>query len=370
LGYGQVKEILRKLGNIRLAAHYGALGHMRVRQMASELRRAQPIYYPSKFWQDLNQVNTAQLRSEGFRNFKRTLNQNYFNWGPNSLRDNQIRNLLRRWNEEPEMTPLLATLEGDHRLLNMFNQDMLDSPEKARTYAFFVGLLWWLASKNDSENLTGTLEEPTLGNPLRIRLGGRLISQDLANSIREYNVIQEFRRTDPKKRFRVAEIGAGYGRLAYVFLSASSCQYLIFDVPPALYVSERYLTAALPQKKVFQFRSFDSFELIEEELRAADVAFFTPNQLALLPPAYVDVSVSISALHEMRREQIDNFLSLMGNITKEVVYLKNWSRWHNDSDGVTIDDTTFVLPRPWKVMLERTDLVQDLFTEKLFVRPQ
>ena len=363
-----MKELLRKLRNIRLAARYGALGHVRVRQMTSELRRAEAIYYPSKFWQDLNQVNAAQLRSEGFRNFKRTLNQNYFNWGPNTLGDNQIRNLLRRWNEAPEVTPLLATLEGDYRLLNMFNQDMLDSPEKARTYVFFVGLLWWLASKNDPENLTGRLQEPTLGNPLRVRLRGRLISQDLANSIREYNVIQEFRRKDPTKRAIVAEIGAGYGRLAYVFLSASACRYLIFDVPPALYVSERYLAAALPQKKVFQFRSFDRFEQIEQELSAADVAFFTPNQLALLPPHYADVSISVSALHEMRREQIDNFLGLMGSTTKEVIYLKNWSRWHNDSDGVTIDDTTFVLPYPWRVMLDRTDLVQDLFTEKVFAR--
>lgn len=336
--------------------------------MAFELLRADPIYSPSKFWLDLNQVNTAQLSAEGFHNFKRTLNQNYFNWSPNSFEDNQVRNLLRHWHEAPDVTPLLATLERDHRLLNMFNQDMLDTPEKARAYVFFVGLLWWFASKQDPEGLTARLDEPTVGNPLRVRLRGKLISQDLANSIREYSVIQQFAVKDGSKRAVVAEVGAGYGRLAYVFLLASSCQYLIFDVPPALYVSERYLAATLPNKKVFRFRSFASFDEIEEELEAADVAFFTPNQLALLRSSYINVSISISALHEMRQEQIENFLRIMSEGTTNLIYLKNWSRWHNELDGVSIDEATFRLSPPWNLMLDRIDLVQNLFTERLYVR--
>jgi putative sugar O-methyltransferase len=353
----------------RLGARFGDHDAIRLQEMASELLRADPIYQPSKYWLNLNQVNTAQLEAEGFRNFKRTLNQNYFNWGPNSLEDNQIRNLLRKWHQEPQLAPLLATLERDHRLLNMFNQNMLDTDEKARAYVFFVGLLWWFASKNDPQGLTARLQEPTIGNPIRVRLGGKLVSQDLANSIREYNVIQHFGIAQTPGHGVVAELGAGYGRLAYVFLVASSSRYLIFDVPPALYVAERYLAAALPKKKVFRFRSFARFSQIEEELNAADIAFFTPNQLALFPPASMDVFISISALHEMRRDQIENFLSIMSATTKRRIYLKNWSRWYNEADGVSIDEQTFRLAPPWKLILDRVDPIQDLFTERLHVRP-
>ena len=351
-----------------VGAHFSGPEAARLREMAGELLRADRIYQPSKFWLNLNEVNIAQLKREGFSNFKRTLNQNYFNWGPASLGDNQIRNLLKKWLESPDVAPLLATLEGDHRLLNMFNKNMLDSGEKAKAYVFFVGLLWWLASKDDPERLTSRLQEPLIGNPLRIRLRGKLISQDLANSIREYSVIQYFGARERLSHGVVGELGAGYGRLAYVFLLASSCRYFIFDVPPALYVSQRYLAAALPQKKVFPFRSFATFSEIEAELKSADIAFFTPNQLALFPPTYFDVFISISALHEMRRDQIGNFLGIMGAATRDRIYLKNWSRWYNDADGVSIDEHTFRLPSPWNLILDRIDAVQDLFTERLYVK--
>jgi putative sugar O-methyltransferase len=190
----------------------------------------------------------------------------------------------------------------------------------------------------------------------------------LANSIREYNTIRPFAGMDWTRRVVVAEIGAGYGRVGYVFLKAARCRYLIFDVPPALYVSERYLSAAIPEKKVFRFRSFGKFSEIEKELESADVGFFTPNQIALFPPRYFDVSLSISALHEMRREQIDNFMFKLGELTTKVVYLKNWARWHNTSDDVLIDETTFQLSTPWQLVLDRIDQVQNLFAEKVFVR--
>jgi len=182
-------------------------------------------------------------------------------------------------------------------------------------------------------------------------------------------VIRHFGNTEAPGQAVVAELGAGYGRLAYVFLAASSCRYLIFDVPPALYVSERYLAAALPEKRVFRFRSFARFGEIEAELKSADVAFFTPNQLALFPPGYFDVFVSISALHEMRRDQIEHFLRMMSTTTTRRIYLKNWSRWYNDTDGVSIDEQTFRLAPPWNMVLDRVDPVQDLFTERLYVKP-
>ncbi len=340
----------------------------RLEEMVAELNHAAPIYRPSKFWTDLNKINVEQLLGGGFDHFKRTLNQNYFNWGPASFADNQLRNLLNYWHAAPEPTPMLAMIEGDHRLLNMFNQDMLDNTEKARIYTFFVGLLWWHAAQNDPEKLTARLSEPLIGDPLKIRLGENFISQDLANSIREYNTIREFGGINTQKRMVVAEIGAGYGRVGYVFLKASPCRYLIFDVPPALYISERYLGTTAPEKKVFRFRSFTHFSEIEKELESADIGFFTPNQMVLFPPGYFDVSLSISALHEMRRDQIDNFLKMIGTLTTRAIYLKNWTHWHNTSDDIVIDNATFQLPAPWRLSLERTDMVQNLFTEKVWVK--
>jgi hypothetical protein len=77
---------------------------------------------------------------------------------------------------------------------------------------------------------------------------------------------------------------------------------------------------------------------------------------------------SLSALHEMRADQIANYLSRMDSLTKKAIYLKNWRNWHNTEDDVRIDESTFRLPGRWRVALERVDPVQDMFAEKVFLR--
>jgi putative sugar O-methyltransferase len=337
----------------------------RLAEMASAFGPKDSRYIPSQFWTQLNAINTAQLSAGGFHNFKRTINQNYFNWVPNDLQNNQVRTLLKLWADAPNPTPIATTVEGPADLWNMFDQNVLDTAVKTKTYAFFVGLLWWFASLKDEQRLTEQLSEPALGNPLRIRLGHRLISEDLANSIREYTTVRRFLAPEPQK---IMELGAGYGRLAYVFLKASNCKYLIFDIPPALYLAERYLSEVLVDKNVFRFRKFTKFADIQEELEKADVGFFTANQMELFPDGYFDIALAISALHEMRSDQIANYLSMMSSLSSRAVYLKNWRQWHNVADNVQITEQTFQLPQPWTLVLNRVDEVQGMFAEKLFYR--
>src|SRR5450755_1484918 len=49
-------------------------------QMFKCLTSGPQVYLPSKFWQQLNEQNIAQLESAGLENLKRTLAQNYFTW--------------------------------------------------------------------------------------------------------------------------------------------------------------------------------------------------------------------------------------------------------------------------------------------------
>jgi hypothetical protein len=50
-------------------------------KMFEELDRAPSIYQPSKFWQKLNKLHINQLSRTGIKNFKRSVNMRYFNWG-------------------------------------------------------------------------------------------------------------------------------------------------------------------------------------------------------------------------------------------------------------------------------------------------
>jgi hypothetical protein len=235
-------------------------------------------------------------------------------------------------------------------------------------YAFFVGLLWHFAIAHDDDGFANELEEPIIGNPISISCQGKLISQDLANSLRERNTVIEYLNNVAEQPYAVMELGAGYGRLAQVFLSTAKCKYMIFDIPPALYISQWYLKQVFPSHRVFPFRRFEQFSDVADELANSDLAFFTPNQLDLFPDAYSDAFVTISSLHEMTREQIEHYKAAICRTTKDVVYIKQWKDWHNALDDIRLTKDDYILPSPWRTSLDREDCVQDKFQEMIFTR--
>ena len=202
-------------------------------------------------------------------------------------------------------------------------------------------------------SLEKLIEEPLVGDPIRIHLNKKLISLDTAASITEANTLLPL--VQHIERPCIAEIGAGHGRLAYAIASVRSSLYCVFDIPPALQVSQWYIEQTLPKKKIFRFRRFKHFEDIAEELDQSDVAFFTSNQLQLIPSRYFDIVSSISTLPELTAPQVALFLLLMQKTSRGHIFLKQWKRWKNDSDGTdfTLDDYQFTAD--WRQTMICTD---------------
>ena len=87
------------------------------------------------------------------------------------------------------------------------------------------------------------LEEPDLGSPLPVRLGGRLISQDLANSALEVEAIT--RALGDRRPARILEVGGGYGRSAFALLNKfPDARSTIVDIEPAASIARWYLGRA------------------------------------------------------------------------------------------------------------------------------
>jgi len=53
----------------------------------------------------------------------------------------------------------------------------------------------------------------------------------------------------------------------------------------------------------FGFVALNNSPKSKAELSRADLAFFTPNQLAKFPPRYFERCRTISSVHEMRRDR-------------------------------------------------------------------
>lgn len=124
------------------------------------------------------------------------------------------------------------------------------------------------------------------------------------------------------KNATILEIGAGYGRIPYVLLAEGEIKkFIIVDIPPALYVSQLYLTNIFPGKKIFRFRPFENFTEIQKEFEEADLVFLAPDQFELLPSKSVDITIGINCFQEMVDEQIISYFNLIDR-TSSYLYLK------------------------------------------------
>ncbi|MFC3227157.1 putative sugar O-methyltransferase [Marinibaculum pumilum] len=346
--------------------------------MDAELLAGPEIYHPSRLWQDLNRQNTEQLRRGGIENFKRSINQNYFNFLPLTLGDAQLFRLMRdavghgrlplprSTMRDPDLTADGGLLPAKERIFNGRRG------WRKFLYRTMVDLLWDHVARELPDDRLRQAAEPEIGNPIDLRRDGRLISQDLAHSFLEWRtlapVLAGLRQGDHVPV--VAEVGAGYGRLASALLTDMPVRYWIFDVPPALYVSQWYLGRLFPGLRQFRFRPFDRYQDVAAELAEADIAFFTVNQIEAMPGDAADVAVNISSLHEFKPRQIDNTLRQMARLARAAVYLKQYKTYVNPADRLIVQESAYRLPEGWQPQLWRTDTADPRFFEAVFAKAQ
>jgi putative sugar O-methyltransferase len=336
-----------------------------LQSMLAEMRRADPIYLPSRFWEFHGGGHLDLMSRRGLESFKRTLNLSYYNWLPRTWDDNQLLNVLASWARRPGGLPLQARLTEPPDVESVHKVPFLQTDEERTIYALYVGLLWDHVLRTDRYGVLASLQEPQIGSPLPVEAGGRCLSQDLPNSVREYNSLRDCLEAGRlwDDRLVLGELGAGYGRLAYVFAKSAPGRYFIFDVPPTLYVSQWYLSQVCPEKRVFAFRPFRHFDEVRSELEQSQLAFFTPNQLELFPADYFTGFISISSLAEMTADQVGRYKQLMGRTAAHLIYLKQWQQHYNAHDKLRLEASQYVLGGDWTVLGSRTDAVQDDFVE-------
>jgi putative sugar O-methyltransferase len=217
----------------------------------------------------------------------------------------------------------------------------------------------------DHRKLFDSMAEPLYGNPWPVYYKNRLISQDLCNSLIEFYSIANS--VDFHKPIVIGELGAGYGRLCYVFLKAlSNVKYVIFDIPPAIYISQWYLQKVFPDKRIFKLRAFQSFREIQDEYEQCEVAFFLPEQMELFPEKHFHLFVNVSSFGEMRLDQIRNYFSQINRLTHGYLYSKQWITSVNPEDNLVICQEDYPVPQNWATLYRRPAEIQRKFFEALY----
>lgn len=318
---------------------------------------------PSRYWEELNRMNMEQLKQNGFENFKRTIALNYFTWTRILPWDDQIAFLCAQ-------LPIKMAANCFLKAVTMRRHSFFSSFDFVQSFSYnFLSLLEWeYLLRLPLPPRFMEIREPKEGNPAIITpRPGMAVSQDLANSILEFDSFWSV--LPPSEKLTVLELGAGYGRNAYVIIKLlPRVKYVVVDIPPALYVAERYLSRIFPDKTIFKTRGFSRFEEVAEEFARSDIVFLLSTQLSKLPSRSVDFIINISSLHEMRKDQINYFFERFDDVLKfgGHFYSKQWKKARVLFENITLLENDYPIPPDWNKIFSRTARVQTKFFEALY----
>lgn len=310
----------------------------------------------STYWSVLCRKNVSQLLDMKYDNFKQTVALNYFTW------------IIGK--EDPQAVFLLNYFPKDTLALIKKRVDAskkhdLMTEEQAKFYNLITYLLWMFTEKTVGSDLLAKLEEPDEGNPPSVELNGKKISQDLANSILEYHSIAQGI-PNIESLGTIIELGVGYGRTAFVFLKLlQKVRYILVDIPPALYIAEKYLSSQFADRKIFKYRQFEKFSEVAAEFEEAQIVFLMPDQLSLLPDHLADLFLAIDCLHEMRPEQIKSYFLTVDRLSSNF-YIKCWKKTIIPYDDITLTQDDYPFLPHWQNVFSRDCLVQNTYFEAMF----
>lgn len=334
-----------------------------LKAMFIEFGKAPSIFKPSKFWIELNNLHIDHLSRVGFENFKRTINYHYFSWGILSIIRHQLSPIIKVL-AKGNLSPIFAS-DFKNNSPKLQNNVRRFNPIAGFIYRVYVASLMEYVCQIDTLNILKKLKEPLIGNPFIVNYKGKPISQDICNSVYEfYSIIKKVKLPN---NVRIADLGAGYGRLAYIFLNVfPDSSYCIIDIPPALFISQKYLKTIFPKDRIFLFRPFSSYNEIKSEFESSRIKFLMPHQLKLLPRKYFDLFINVSSLHEMTTDQINEYLKIINRICKGYFYTKQWIK-SETKDNSNIKEHEYPIPQNWKIMSRNSPHpIQKLFFDTLY----
>ena len=206
-------------------------------------------------------------------------------------------------------------------------------------YNSYLRQLWDYLYKALPNKILDKLEEPMEGDPMVIEYKGRNVSFDLATSALEYNTMSTY--IDFTKINSINEIGAGYGKTAYVILTLHPhIKYHIFDIEPSINIAGRYLPSVLPN---------------------ADIEFSLPDGLA---DEKCDLFIGINCIHEMTMNQIQSYFDYADK-NAQYFYMTCWFKTVVPGENLSLSIWDYPVKPSWKV-LHVDAFLQFKFFEALF----
>lgn len=270
-----------------------------------------------------------------------------------------------------EFADLLRAGRLQHLRTEYFNRRFA-GPEPASRQVWRA-LLWLyyqrLLELDTDDFLKHAAEPPEGGTGDQEIIDGRAMSLDFLQSVEEVYRICEARTLAGLAEVPrvIVELGAGYGRLAYVCRKMlPDCTYVILDLPEALTCASSWLQRVLPGEVVPYAASRQMPEFTRDTLASRKVWLLGAHQIEALAAGSADVFVNIYSLAEMPPVSIDNYFVHINRVTDGIFFSKQRKLERNRSDQVEISRQTYPVRDHWRSLFYRTTLLYEAFFEEAF----
>lgn len=209
---------------------------------------------------------------------------------------------------------------------------------------------------HNSQRPLSSLSYPQYGNQAGAFIKGHFVGvssffNDIHGAILEQLLVD-------RSRPVVAELGAGYGKLAYLILrNFPEFCFIDFDLPETLSVASYYLMKTFPHKRVllygeaqYDFWSHDKYDLV----------FMPPWEIEKIGQSTVDLFLNKNSLGEMNSKAVENYVSCISQAARFFFHMNHDKNRHIYEDGeVGLLGSEYPVPRDkFFLLFKYPDLAQ------------
>jgi len=169
---------------------------------------------------------------------------------------------------------------------------------------------YW-AGLTDGKFVLTDLATPNIGNPFGVVLEGTLVEDGAP--YRHY-CAQRLSGLLDSEAAAVAEIGGGFGGMAYYFLrDRPGMKYLDFDVPESIALTSYYLMKSFPH---LRFSLYAEKESPEQAIAQSDVVLLPLFEMQRMTTGCVDLTFSSHAMSDISFVALTDYLNHIARMTR------------------------------------------------------
>jgi hypothetical protein len=298
--------------------------------MKKDQENCNKIYQPSSLWQnhidnDYNELkkSTDNNNIEKFSFFL----SNFGNWKNYLGIENQI--LIKKYN-------------SNILLRNYFKYEIMTNQINN----------WNLYSRNDSS--LQDLNMPRHGNQAGVLIENNFLTPGSVSNYFYAEMINNFL-TGIDRRQIIADLGGGYGKLAYYILkNKKNFCFIDLDLPETLCLAAYYLMKTWPDKKTFLYgeNSFDKIDLDKFDF------IFLPNyEIEKLDNNSVDIFLNKNSLGEMDPDSSKNYVKIISEKCNFFFHMNHeTNRNYFDNGKCSLINSEYPISKDLNLILRQPDL--------------